>query len=142
MSVWIDFDYLSVGGKVSEDEITLVEKKGKVSRNIATGIVRVGAELRRQYKSNELPYGPSVGDLINWSLLASDGVPPEVAAEETVISMTSDNAEVQDMVRRVVRHDFWWSFEQIPSNTETKSQTNNEYEKGGCCPSSGKSSNL
>ena len=27
----------------------------------------------------------------------------EVAAEETVIAMTSDNAEVQDTVRRVVR---------------------------------------
>ena len=47
MSVWIDFDYLSVGSKVSEDEITLVEKKGKVSRNIATGVVRVGAEVEK-----------------------------------------------------------------------------------------------
>ncbi|MGI0090485.1 MAG: AAA family ATPase [Nitrososphaerales archaeon] len=103
MSVWIDFDYLSVGNKVSDDEITLVEKKGKVPREIATGVVRVGAELRRQYKANEIPYGPSVGDLINWSLLVSDGVAPESAAEETVIAMTSDNAEVQDMVRRVVR---------------------------------------
>ena len=133
MSVWIDFDYLSVGGKVSEDEITLVEKKGKVSRSIATGIVRVGAELRRQYKSNELPYGPSVGDLINWSLLVSDGVPPEVAAEETVISMTSDNAEVQDMVRRVVRMIFGGSSSE-PSKTETKSESNNDYEKEVVAP--------
>ncbi|HVB11763.1 MAG TPA: AAA family ATPase [Nitrososphaerales archaeon] len=127
MSVWIDFDYLSVGNKVSEDEITLVEKKGKVSRSIATGVVRVGAELRRQYKSNELPYGPSVGDLINWSLLASDGVAPEVAAEETVISMTSDNAEVQDMVRRVVRMIFGGSSSD-PSNVETKTESTNEKE--------------
>ncbi|MGA2874665.1 MAG: AAA family ATPase [Nitrososphaerales archaeon] len=134
MSVWIDFDYLSVGSKVSEDEITLVEKKGKVSRNIATGVVRVGAELRRQYKANELPYGPSVGDLINWSLLASDGVPPEVAAEETVISMTSDNAEVQDMVRRVVRMIFGGSSSD-PSNTETKSESSNEHEKEVVVPS-------
>lgn len=134
MSVWIDFDYLSVGGKVSEDEITLVEKKGKVTRNVATCIVRVGAELRRQYKTNELPYGPSVGDLINWALLASDGVPPEVAAEETVISMTSDNAEVQDMVRRVVRMIFGTSSSE-PAKTETKSESKNEYEKEVVTPS-------
>jgi len=103
MSVWIDFDYLSVGSKIAPDEIALVEKKAKVSKDIATGIIRVGAELRRQYKANEIPYGPSVGDLVNWALLVADGVAPEVAAEETVIAMTSDNAEVQDTVRRVVR---------------------------------------
>lgn len=103
MSVWIDFDYLSVGSKIANDEIALVEKKAKVSKDVATGIIRVGAELRRQYKANELPYGPSVGDLVNWALLVSDGVAPEVAAEETIIAMTSDNAEVQDTVRRVVR---------------------------------------
>ncbi len=103
MSVWIDFDYLSVGSKIAPDEIALVEKKAHVSRDVATGIIRVGAELRRQYKANEIPYGPSVGDLVNWALLVADGVAPEVAAEETVIAMTSDNAEVQDTVRRVVR---------------------------------------
>jgi nitric oxide reductase NorQ protein len=103
LSVWIDFDYLSVGSKIANDEIALVEKKAKVPKDVATGIIRVGAELRRQYKANELPYGPSVGDLVNWALLVSDGVAPEVAAEETVIAMTSDNAEVQDTVRRVVR---------------------------------------
>ncbi len=103
MSVWIDFDYLSVGSNIANDEIGLVEKKAKVTKDVATGIIRVGAELRRQYKANELPYGPSVGDLVNWALLVSDGVAPEVAAEETVIAMTSDNAEVQDTVRRVVR---------------------------------------
>jgi nitric oxide reductase NorQ protein len=127
MSVWIDFDYLSVGNKISDDEITLVEKKGKVKREIATGIVRVGAELRRQYKSNELPYGPSVGDLINWGLLVSDGVTPEVAAEETVISMTSDNAEIQDMVRRVVRMIFGVS----PTGTSEPDRNNDaqQYER-------------
>ncbi|MFI5420323.1 MAG: CbbQ/NirQ/NorQ C-terminal domain-containing protein, partial [Nitrososphaerales archaeon] len=103
MSVWIDFDYLSVGAKIAPDEIGLVEKKAHVSKDVATGIIRVGAELRRQYKANEIPYGPSVGDLVNWALLVADGVAPEVAAEETVIAMTSDNAEVQDTVRRVVR---------------------------------------
>ena len=94
---------LSVGSKIAPDEIALVEKKAKVSKDVATGIIRVGAELRRQYKANEIPYGPSIGDLVNWALLVADGVAPEVAAEETVIAMTSDNAEVQDTVRRVVR---------------------------------------
>ncbi len=90
--------------------------------------------MRRQYKSNELPYGPSVGDLINWSLLAADGVAPEVAAEETVISMTSDNAEVQDMVRRVVRMIFGGS-SGSPPLAETKSENTNEYEKEVVAPS-------
>jgi intein/homing endonuclease/MoxR-like ATPase len=125
MSVWIDFDYLSVGNKISDDEITLVEKKGKIERDIATNIVRVGAELRRQYKANEIPYGPSVGDLINWALLVSDGVPAETAAEETVISMTSDNAEVQDMVRRVVRMIFGGATNAIPE-TESKAEAAEE----------------
>ena len=133
MSVWIDFDYLSVGNKISDDEITLVEKKGKVAREVATGIVRVGAELRRQYKSNELPYGPSVGDLINWALLASDGVAPEVAAEETVIAMTSDNAEVQDMVRRVVRMIFGGSSSKV-QESDSKSQFASEKEKESVAP--------
>lgn len=125
MSVWIDFDYLSVGNRISDDEISLVENKGKVVREVASGIVRVGAELRRQYKANELPYGPSVGDLINWGLLVSDGVAPEVAAEETVIAMTSDNAEIQDMVRRVVRMIFGASTKTTPvkSVPETNEET-------------------
>ncbi|MHB8701611.1 MAG: AAA family ATPase [Nitrososphaerales archaeon] len=103
MSVWIDFDYLSVGQKISPDEIALVEKKSKIAKDTAVGVVRIGAELRRQYKANEIPYGPSVGDLVNWGLLIADGVKPEVAAEETIIAMTSDNAEIQDNVRRVVQ---------------------------------------
>ncbi len=102
MSVWIDFDYLSVGNKVAQDEIALVERKGRVTHEVATGIVRIGAELRRQYKANEIPYGPSVGDLVNWATLSSDGASPQAAAEETIIAMTSDNLEVQDTVRRVV----------------------------------------
>jgi nitric oxide reductase NorQ protein len=118
MSVWIDFDYLSVGNKIAPDEVALVEKKAKVSKDVATGIIRVGAELRRQYKSSELPYGPSVGDLVNWGLLVSDGVAPEVAAEETIIAMTSDNAEVQDTVRRVVQ----MIFNVAPTKSKTESE--------------------
>jgi nitric oxide reductase NorQ protein len=102
MSVWIDFDYLSVGNKISQDEVNLVQKKGRVTPEVARGLVRIGAELRRQYKANEIPYGPSVGDLVNWATLSADGVTPQAAAEETIIAMTSDNLEVQETVRRVV----------------------------------------
>jgi MoxR-like ATPase len=102
MTVWIDFDYLSVGDKISSDEVNLVAKKGKVDEDTAYKIVRVGAELRRQYKSGDLPYGPSVGDLINWAVLIHDGSTPLISAEETIIALTSDNVDVQAEVRRVV----------------------------------------
>ncbi len=111
MSVWIDFDYLSIGDTISADEVTLVTNSGAVPEDIARNIVRVGAELRREYKASEIPYGPSVGDLVNWAKLVSDGVSPESAAEETIIAMTSDNPEVQDIVRRIVRMVFTGSSE-------------------------------
>ncbi len=119
MSVWIDFDYLSIGNRISQDEIDLVGKKGRVSHEVATGIVRIGAELRRQYKANEIPYGPSVGDLVNWATLSADGATPQAAAEETIIAMTSDNLEVQDTVRRVVNMVFGSS----PGSTVTVDNT-------------------
>jgi nitric oxide reductase NorQ protein len=103
MSVWLNFDYMSVGQKIDEKEIDLVEKKACVSRNIAEKIVKIGAELRKQYKSGEIPYGPSVGDLINWAKLIHDGTPLKDAAEETIVALTSDDIEVQDMVRRIIR---------------------------------------
>jgi len=103
MSVWINFDYLSVGKNVSPEEIKLVLAMGEVSEEVAAKIVQVGAELRRQYKAGELPYAPSVGDLINWGHLISDGSLPQAVAEETIVTMTSDSAEVQDIVRRVVK---------------------------------------
>ncbi len=103
MSVWVNFDYLSVGKTISPKEAELVKEKGKVTADIAKKIVQVGAELRRQYKSGDIPYGPSVGDLTNWAQLVSDGSAPQIAAEETIVTMTSDSIEVQDMVRRVVK---------------------------------------
>jgi len=103
MSVWINFDFLSVGKNISSEEVRLVQEMGDVSENTAKKIVQVGAELRRQYKSGDLPYGPSLGDLINWAKLGSDGSAPQVAADETIVTMTSDSIEVQDMVRRVVK---------------------------------------
>lgn len=103
MAVWINFDYLSIGERICSDEITLVQKRGGVNQEISHRIVRVGAELRRQYKNGDLPYGPSPGDLINWATLISDGCTPQKAAEETIVGTTSDDVEIQGMVRRVVQ---------------------------------------
>jgi len=106
MTVWINFTYLSVGDNISRDEIELIQKRCGVDEDIAYRIVRVGAELRRQYLLGDIPYGPSPGDLVNWGILVSDGMPPRTAAEETVITMTSDNTEVQETVRKIVMMNF------------------------------------
>jgi len=106
MSVWINFDYLSVGEKICPDEVTLIQKRSGVPEDTAVKIVKVGSELRRQYKNGELPYGPSPGDLINWATLIADGSTPQVTAEETIVGMTSDDIEIQGMVRRVVQSFF------------------------------------
>ncbi|MEM3830076.1 MAG: AAA family ATPase [Conexivisphaerales archaeon] len=103
MSVWIDFDYLSVGAKISQNEVKMISQRGKVDIQTAEKMVRVAAEMRKRYKTGDLPYAPSVGDLINWATLVADGLPAVNAAEETVISMTSDDIDVQASVRRIVR---------------------------------------
>lgn len=103
MSVWINFDYLSIGDTVSPDEVELVRKRASIDEDVAKGIVRVGAELRRQYKNGDLPYGPSPGDLINWAVLVADGMTPLQAANETIVGTTSDDTEIQDIVRRIVK---------------------------------------
>jgi len=103
LSVWINFDYLSVGQKLTEDEISLIENKGRVPRDIALQIVKTGAVLRANYKKGEIPYGPSVGDLVNWATLVADGMDIYAAAEETVVTTTSDDTSIQDSVRRLVK---------------------------------------
>ncbi|MEM2884209.1 MAG: AAA family ATPase [Nitrososphaerales archaeon] len=103
LSVWINFDYLSVGSNISEREIDLVCERTKVSRELSESIVRAAAELRRRYKSGDLPYAPSVGDLINWATLIADGLPPLVAAEETIVGVASDDAEVQNSIRTTLQ---------------------------------------
>lgn len=103
MSVWINFDYLSAGKSVSEHEVKVVRERAQVPQDTAQKIVQVGAELRRQYKVGDLPYAPSVGELVNWGKLICDGTDPMSAAEETIIAVTSDNIEIQEMTRRVVR---------------------------------------
>lgn len=106
MSVWINFDYLSVGNNISPDEIKLVRGRSKVDEDTAARIVRAGAELRRQYQVGDLPYGPSPGDLINWAVLVADGSTPLQAAEESIIGTTSDDIEIQEMVRRIIKSYF------------------------------------
>jgi len=106
MSVWINFDYLSIGDKISPDEVELIIKRSSVDKSTAEKIVQVGAELRRQYKNGDLPYGPSPGDLINWATLVSDGCGPIEAAVETIVGTTSDDTEIQNAVKRVVESIF------------------------------------
>ena len=60
MSVWLNFDYMSVGDKIDEKEIDLIMQHTGINRQISEKIVKIGAELRKQYKMGELPYGPSV----------------------------------------------------------------------------------
>ena len=102
MSVWLNFDYMSVGAKIDEKEIDLVVRKTDVDRKDAEKIIKIGAELRKQYKSGDIPYGPSIGDLINWAKLIADGTSFYDAAEETIIALTSDDIEIQGIVRKLI----------------------------------------
>ena len=102
MTVWLNFDYMSVGTKIDEKEVDLVERKAGVDRKEAEIIIKIGAELRRQYKSGELPYGPSLGDLLNWAKLVADGTSLKLAAEETVVTLTSDDIEIQGIIRKLI----------------------------------------
>jgi nitric oxide reductase NorQ protein len=102
MSVWLNFTYQSIGDDISDREAELIIRRSKVDEEIAYRILRVGAEMRRQYLEGNLPYGPSPGDLINWAVLCNDGAEPVRAAEETVIAMTSDTYEIQEEVRRII----------------------------------------
>lgn len=106
MSVWINFEYESFGEKISDLEVQLVMKRSKIDEETAYKIVRVGAEMRRQYVAGDLPYGPSVGDLSHWAVLIVDGADPLSSAEETIIALTSDSVEVQADVRRLIKSVF------------------------------------
>jgi nitric oxide reductase NorQ protein len=106
MAVWINFDYTSVGEQISQEEVNMLTKRTKIDEDTAYKIIRVGAELRRQYKAGDIPYGPSLGDLINWGTLIHDGNSPNAAADETIVAVTSDNVEVQDDIRRIIESVF------------------------------------
>ena len=49
MSVWLNFDYMSVGKNIDEKEVNLVCEKAKVSHDVATKIVETSAKLREEY---------------------------------------------------------------------------------------------
>jgi nitric oxide reductase NorQ protein len=103
MSVWINFEYESLGEKISEKEVELLMKRSKIDHDTAYKIVQVGAEMRRQYEAGDLPYAPSIGDLSHWAVLVKDGTDPVSAAEETIVALTSDSVEVQADVRRLIQ---------------------------------------
>jgi len=81
----------------------MVQGKGNVSAIDAESIVRVGARLRQEYKMGDIPYGPSVGDLVNWAKICSDGATILEGADETLVPMTSDDPEIQDEVRHIIK---------------------------------------
>ena len=103
MSSWVDIDYLSVGTNVSKEEAELISKKANIPSETSEKMVRLAAELRKLYKNGDLPYAPSVGDLVNWAVLVADGLTPATAAEETIVSVTSDELDIRGTVRRIVQ---------------------------------------
>jgi len=102
MSVWLNFDYLSLGKNIDEKEVGLVCDSSDIDKDTATKMVQIGAKLREDYKNGDLPYAPSMGDLVNWGKLISDGSTLEESSDETVIAMTSDDPEIQDEVRKII----------------------------------------
>jgi nitric oxide reductase NorQ protein len=103
MSVWLNFDYMSVGDNVDTEEIIMVKEKGNISAIDAESIVRIGAKLRQEYKMGDIPYGPSIGDLVNWAKICSDGATVLEGANETLVPMTSDDLEIQEEVRHIIK---------------------------------------
>ena len=111
LSVWLNFDYMSIGKKIDKQEIQLVVEKSGIHWEIAEKLVEVGAKLREEYKLGDLPYGPSIGDLVNWALLIADDESIEDSSNETIVSMTSDDIEVQDEVRSIIAKIFGYKHE-------------------------------
>jgi len=103
LSVWLNFDYMSTGDDINENEIQMVSEKGNVSMVDAETLVKIGAKLRQEYKMGDIPYGPSIGDLVNWARICSDGASIVEGGDETLVPMTSDDPEVQDEVRHIIR---------------------------------------
>ncbi|HEU03543.1 MAG TPA: AAA family ATPase [Nitrosopumilus sp.] len=106
MSVWLNFEYMSIGKNIDEKEVNLVVERTHISKSLSTKMVQVAGKLREDYKAGDLPYAPSIGDIINWGMLVADGTTLEKAADETLISLTSDDPEVQDDVRKIL-HKFF-----------------------------------
>ena len=107
MSVWLNFDYMSVDNHVDEKEVHLLVERTGIPRDTSANIVRIAAKLRQAYKSGDLPYGPSVGDLANWARIIADGASPVDAGNETLVAMTSDDYEIQEEVRKIIKSIDW-----------------------------------
>jgi len=107
MSVWLNFDYMSVDNHIDEQEVELLVERSGIFKDTATNIVQVAAKLRQEYKNGDLPYGPSVGDLANWGRIIADGASPIDAGNETLVAMTSDDFEVQEEVRKIIKSVDW-----------------------------------
>ena len=107
MSVWLNFDYMSVDNHIDEQEVELLVERSGIFKETATNIVQVAAKLRQEYKNGDLPYGPSVGDLANWARIIADGASPIDAGNETLVAMTSDDFEVQEEVRKIIKSVDW-----------------------------------
>ena len=107
MSVWLNFDYMSVDNHIDEQEVELLVERSGIIKDTATSIVQVAAKLRQEYKNGDLPYGPSVGDLANWGRIIADGASPIDAGNETLVAMTSDDFEVQEEVRKIIKSVDW-----------------------------------
>ncbi|MFQ5781590.1 MAG: AAA family ATPase [Nitrosopumilus sp.] len=103
MSVWLNFDYMSVGDDIDDKEIEMIAERGEISMMDAESIVKIGAKLRQEYKMGDLPYGPSIGDLVNWAKICSDGASIADGGNETLVPMTSDDPEIQDEVRHIIK---------------------------------------
>ena len=106
LSAWINFKYQSVGGQISSNEVNLIKQRSGINEETAVKILKVGAELRRQYLAEELFYGPSPRDLINWAILYKSRNDPVQAAESTIIALITDDNDLQESIRKLIRNIF------------------------------------
>ena len=106
MSIWINFSYQSIGNNISDREAELIMKRSNVDKDLAYKILEVGAEMRLQYQRGYFPYGPSPRDLINWAMICSVGTEPKLAAEEAIISLASQDFDIQEEIRRIINRVF------------------------------------
>jgi len=60
MSVWLNFDYMSVGKKIDEKEIDLVCQTSKIDKETATKMVQIGAKLREEYNHLNQKLNPNL----------------------------------------------------------------------------------
>ncbi len=110
---WIHFDYLSIGSKISDNEVESLKSRGNLKDvKLAYNLVKTAAELRRLYELGEIPLSPSLGNLISWAKLIQDGVSIEEAAKDTIINAISDDPSIQATVQRVIESSLGLSSEE------------------------------